>query len=149
MISDRIALPCRWGGLGFATRTRVQPIAFYSAWRLTFRSNQGDWPYLTELEREVSADRTSQTSAPTELPWSTAQLADQIYELALAIQRSLRPETPPRILRLTTLQPPQATPQGDIADEAEAWNNGSVQQSSHERHTIVHSRLSQQSAIVS
>ncbi|KAJ8900922.1 hypothetical protein NDN08_000220 [Rhodosorus marinus] len=45
LISDQIALPCRLGGLGFATRKRVQPIAFYSSWRNTFRNNEDEWPY--------------------------------------------------------------------------------------------------------
>lgn len=72
LISDQIALPCRGGtGLGFATRRRVQPIAFYPAWRATFRSNQGDWPYATEHSGGIG--RKTHTRAPRGLQWSTAQ----------------------------------------------------------------------------
>mmetsp|Transcript_14650 Transcript_14650/g.59619 ORF Transcript_14650/g.59619 Transcript_14650/m.59619 type:complete len:512 (-) Transcript_14650:2242-3777(-) len=142
VVADQIALPCRWGGLGFATRRRVQPIAFYSAWRNTFRNNQGAWPHVTELEQAVLAEWTTTTETPLELQWSTARLAGQICASARAIERRLGPETPPRILQLATPLRTRATAQEGTAEETTAWNNGSLQQTlSREAHHCAFQRL--------
>jgi len=58
-VTAQIRLPGKWGGLGLATRVRIQTIAFYAAWLRTPQHNAGDNPFLRRLEKACrTADPT-------------------------------------------------------------------------------------------
>mmetsp|Transcript_35786 Transcript_35786/g.143054 ORF Transcript_35786/g.143054 Transcript_35786/m.143054 type:complete len:109 (-) Transcript_35786:1372-1698(-) len=49
VVEEQIRLPCRWGGLGFAMRTRIQPVAFHAGWKQSLRENVTESSCLRRL----------------------------------------------------------------------------------------------------